>query len=69
MQINYLICIFINTDENFRKKGKLKKNALYKLNSAPKCPCCMLLSSVIQFDKSFYTIVIYKSHLHIHEYL
>ena len=23
MQISYIICIFINTDENFRKKGKL----------------------------------------------
>ena len=51
MQISYLICIFINTDEkiintdekNSENKGKLKKASKYKINSIPNCPCCMLL--------------------------
>ena len=52
MQLSYLICIFINTDENFRKKGK------YNLNSASKLSLLhVIISSVIQFDKSFQPIV------------
>ena len=37
MQISDLICIFINTDENFRKYGNcLKKKSKCKLNTVPK---------------------------------
>ena len=58
MQINYLICIFINTDENLRKYGKIIKSK-YKLNSAPKLPFLhVIISSVMKFDKSFHPIVI-----------
>ena len=59
MQISYLICIFINTDEISENKGKLKKKSKYKLNSAPKLSLLhVIILSVIQFDKSFHPIVI-----------
>ena len=62
MQINYLICIFINTEENFKKIWENYKKANIILTEF--CPKLSLLhviiSSVIQFDKSFHPIVIYK---------
>ena len=33
MQISYLICIFINTDENFRNMGNYKKANILKTKS------------------------------------
>ena len=58
MQISDLICIFINTDENFRNMGNYKKSK-YKLNSAPKLSLLLvIISTVIQFDKFFHPIII-----------
>ena len=58
MQISYLISIFINTDEISENMGKLYKSK-YILNPAPKLSLVhVIISSLIQFDKSFHPIVI-----------
>ena len=60
MQIYYLICIFINNDENFRKKSENYKKANITRILPQTVLLHVIISSVIQFDKSFYTIAICK---------
>ena len=64
---NYLICIFMNINENLKNKGKIITNTIsnwYK----PKTVINLLLLhvftlSVIQFDRYFYIMVLYENDL------
>ena len=59
---NYLICIFMNINENVKKKKKIVTNIHKLTNFRPK-PSLMyvIISYVIQFDKLFYPVVLYEN--------
>ena len=61
---NYLICIFMNINENL-KNMRNNKNTINKLISAPttiKLPLLHVFkASEIQFDKPFHLMVLYEN--------
>ena len=63
---NYLICIFMNTNENFKNEGKILKN-INKLISATNHHQTNIveyfISSVIQFVKSIHPMALYENYL------
>ena len=71
MMISYLICKFINTDENFRKLGKIIKKQI-KTEFCPQTvlvACYDIISDTILQVLSSNSHIIKLYHLHIHEYL
>ena len=61
---NYLICIFMHINENVKKCGKIVTN-IHKLTHFRPKPSWMyvIISYMIQFDKLFYPVVLYKNYL------
>ena len=63
---NYLICIFMNINENLENKGNHEKNTINKLISVPNhhqttvVEC--FIASEIQFDKPFHLMVLHKNY-------
>ena len=60
IQIRNLIWIINNTDENFRKLGKIYNKSKYRLNSAPKLSLSHAIISSVILDNSFHQICIHK---------
>ena len=71
MQISYLICIFINTDENFRKYRKIIKKQIF----TEFCPQTVLVACYYIINDTIWQVLSSNSHiiklydLHIQEYL
>ena len=61
---NYLICIFININENVKEWGKIVTNIQKLTNFRPKSLLMyVIISHVKQFDKLFYPVVLYENFL------
>ena len=64
---NYLICIFMNINENLKKIREIIKNTINKLISAPNHHQTTIvecfIASEIQFDIPFHLMVLYNKYL------
>ena len=73
LRCNYLICIFMNINENLKNKGKIIKKHHKWLISTPNhhqttiVACFYIISDTIRQILSSYGLIWKLSHLHIHE--